>query len=86
MANATPTLPKVAPPAPTASEVAPAPKKKGGRKKGSVTKVNNKIVIDLGNESIKAAVQDQGGAAYVKDLISKDLFSRNLLVYNPPQA
>lgn len=83
MANATaPTLPKVAPPAPQAE----APKKKGGRKKGTAPKVNNKLVIDLGNESIKAAVIDQGGAAYVKDLISKDLFSRNLLVYNKPSA
>lgn len=91
MANATQaTLPPVAAPvAPQPTNPAPAPKAKGkgGPKKGQAaqTKPNNKIVLDLGSVSVKEAVMDQGGSAYIKDLISKDLFSRNLLVYSRPE-
>lgn len=90
MANSTATLPAVTPP-PVAAAPAPQPAKAKAKAKPATNeaakpaqrKTKTVVAVEL-QDSIKEAVMQEGGAAYVRELIMKDLLGRNLMKYVPP--
>lgn len=90
MANANSTLPPVTPPPVAAAPTAQATKAKGkgkptnGAAKAPATRKTKTVVAVELQDSIKEAVMQEGGAAYVRELIMKDLLGRNLMKYVPP--
>lgn len=87
MANSVaPTLPAVTPP-PVAAQPTKAKTNKAkaanGAAKPAQRKTKTVVAVEL-QDSIKEAVMQEGGAAYVRELIMKDLLGRNLMKYVPP--
>lgn len=87
MANSTATLPAVTPPpvaaAPQPTKAKAKTKPAASENKPAQRKTKTVVAVEL-QDSIKEAVMQEGGAAYVRELIMKDLLGRNLMKYVPP--
>ena len=85
MANAQATLPPVTPPPVAAQPTKAKAKAKLASNETKPAQRNTKTVVAVElQDSIKEAVMQEGGAAYVRELIMKDLLGRNLMKYVPP--